>query len=308
VPTEIPKIFISHAWEDKPFVQQLEETLKAEGLDVWVDHSEVRGGDLISARVNDALEWCNTLLLIWSRQASESKWVQLEWAAISSDHKRIVPCLLDDTKLPILLRNRAYIDLRDRNKGIASLLNTLKSSAQSQTLRKKPTVHLRALPLHNLSDDKVKKMLQEKELFDSRMNERGKGLPDQYELIEYNGQKLVLDHTTGLAWQQSGALNKINYADVEKGIRELNIQNFAGFNDWHLPTLEEVMSLMKPERKNDNLYIDAMFDPKQRWIWTADKKNDLAVWMVVFGDGSCGHGHIDGYSYVRAVRSRQSGA
>ncbi len=77
--TDIPKIFISHAWEDKPLVRRLESELKAAGAEVWVDHEGIRGGDNLPERISEALEWCDTLLLIWSKAASQSHWVVLEW-------------------------------------------------------------------------------------------------------------------------------------------------------------------------------------------------------------------------------------
>jgi hypothetical protein len=72
------KVFISHAWEGKPFAMQLEEELKSTIADVWVDHSGIRGGDNLPKEISDALEWCDTLLLIWSERASKSRWVELE--------------------------------------------------------------------------------------------------------------------------------------------------------------------------------------------------------------------------------------
>lgn len=128
--TSKTKIFISHAWEDKQFVQRLEKELKVTGVDIWIDHSDVRGGDQISKRVNEALEWCNILLLIWSHSANESKWVASEWGAAFSNHKRIIPCLLDDTKLPALLVDTVYVDFRNYDNGLEYLLYGLKMNKQ----------------------------------------------------------------------------------------------------------------------------------------------------------------------------------
>jgi hypothetical protein len=63
-PSVTPKIFISHAWEDKAIVRRLEDELKTAGAEVWVDHSGVRGGDNLPKRISDALEWCDTVLLV----------------------------------------------------------------------------------------------------------------------------------------------------------------------------------------------------------------------------------------------------
>lgn len=78
-PPTSPKIFISHAWENKAFVRRLEAALKAAGAEAWVDHSGVHGGDNLPKRISDALTWCDTVLLVWSEVASQSYSVELEW-------------------------------------------------------------------------------------------------------------------------------------------------------------------------------------------------------------------------------------
>ena len=68
----------------------------------------------------------------------------------------------------------------------------------------------------------------------------------------------------------------MSFGEAEQHIRRLNEQKFAGYNNWRLPTLEEVMSLMKPAKRKGGLYayhIDPVFDQKQRDVWTADKLN-----------------------------------
>ncbi len=49
-----PRIFISHAWEDKPLVRRLEAELQAAGAEVWVDHVGIRGGDNLPERISEA--------------------------------------------------------------------------------------------------------------------------------------------------------------------------------------------------------------------------------------------------------------
>jgi len=50
-PAGAPKIFISHAWEDKPSVRRLEAELRSAGAEVWVDHEGIRGGDNLPERI-----------------------------------------------------------------------------------------------------------------------------------------------------------------------------------------------------------------------------------------------------------------
>jgi hypothetical protein len=40
-----PRLFLSHSWKDKFFVNKLAEQLAARGVEVWVDSAELRVGD-----------------------------------------------------------------------------------------------------------------------------------------------------------------------------------------------------------------------------------------------------------------------
>jgi len=135
-------------------------------------------------------------------------------------------------------------------------------------------------------------------------NSHGKGITHDYVEQTLNGDKVVLDKTTGLMWQQSGSPNSMTYPDAEKYIRELNKANkpFAGFTDWRLPTLEEAMSLMEPQKKNGDLHIDPQFDQTQRWVWTSDRHSDGVAWVVDFDLGNCGRTVVRYDDFVRAVR------
>jgi hypothetical protein len=154
-----------------------------------------------------------------------------------------------------------------------------------------------------LKTEEARRMLKEIGFFDTNWNKEGQGLFHLYELREIKGSEVIIDHATGLMWQQSGS-SRMKYADAEKYIRDLNAKRFAGYNDWRLPTLEEAMSLME---KHGNLYIDPLFDQTQMWIWTVDKESAGVAWVVYFNYGSCYHYDVDIYLYyVRAVRGGQS--
>lgn len=102
-------------------------------------------------------------------------------------------------------------------------------------------------------------------------------------------------------WQQSGSPNNMTYADAEKYFDDLNEQNFAGYRDWRLPTLEEAMSLMEPETHGE-FYLDPVFDREQSRIWTADKISAGSAWNVNFELGGCLNLDLYRSYYVRAVR------
>jgi len=132
-------------------------------------------------------------------------------------------------------------------------------------------------------------------------NPNGKGIKHDYQ--KSADGKTVLDKTTALMWEQFGSPKYMRYNEAKNYISQLNRKKFAGYNDWRLPTLEEAMSLMEPEKKHGDLYIDPVFDKTQRYIWTSDLHSASLAWVVFFYNGNCIHGHVGLKYSVRAVRS-----
>ena len=76
-----------------------------------------------------------------------------------------------------------------------------------------------------------------------------------YKVETINGEKVVIDHVTGLMWHQSGSRLHMNWAKAKQWIKDLNSSEYAGYNDWRLPTVEETVSLLESTKKSDNIYI-----------------------------------------------------
>lgn len=121
-------------------------------------------------------------------------------------------------------------------------------------------------------------------------------------MMSRKGGKVVYDHASSLMWQQSGSTKEMEYKNAKAYVEALNSQNFAGYSDWRLPTLEEAMSLMKPTKNTDALYIDPLFDKQQNWIWTSDTYSASRAWVVDFYFGYCYYGAFSYNDAVRAVR------
>lgn len=130
----------------------------------------------------------------------------------------------------------------------------------------------------DLTSEDIWGVLREKNLIDPNMmnpekaNE-GRGIHHAYRQHVSSNGVIVIDDATGLAWQQAGSDDFYSFYSTGSYVNSLNQVSWGGFGDWRLPTLEEALSLMEHETKNDDLCIDPMFDSKQRWIWTGDMGN-----------------------------------
>ena len=135
-----------------------------------------------------------------------------------------------------------------------------------------------------------------------RLNEKQRPLEYVQNDYQDNGDGTVTDRATGLTWQQSGSDKMLNYEDAKKYVEGLNRDRFAGYTDWRLPTVDELASLLEPEEKNGDLYIDPVFDRNQRWCWTADQRASGGAWFVHFNLGHVYPNFLVFDNYVRAVR------
>ena len=124
-----------------------------------------------------------------------------------------------------------------------------------------------------------------------------------YNLKAIKGDKVVVDNATGLMWHQGGSGNYLNLKNAKEWVWQLNSEGYAGYHDWRLPTLDEAVSLLESNKRND-LYIDPIFNKKQELIWTGNRAGSQSAWFVRFINGFVGWFYVYNYSsYVRPVRS-----
>ena len=125
------KVFISYARENRSSAQKARNELEGYEVEVWMDNSELLGGDNLPGRISVALEWCDKLILFWSEHASQSEWVHLEWTSAMSLGKEIIPCRLDSTPLPGILASRVCIDFTDVKSSVLELTKAIPAGHHS---------------------------------------------------------------------------------------------------------------------------------------------------------------------------------
>ena len=114
---------------------------------------------------------------------------------------------------------------------------------------------------------------------------------------------MVTDRATNLLWQQSGSEYPLTWHQAHEYIKRLNQIRLGGNDNWRLPTINELMSLLTPTPHGEDYCIEPLFDRSQRWLWSCDRRSFTAAWYVSIDMGFISWQDISGHYYVRGVSS-----
>ena len=141
-----------------------------------------------------------------------------------------------------------------------------------------PELHFRILRSNPLvfKEEEIESLVRKSGLFERRYNPEGNA--EGY-LVDNGDGLTVTDLTTKRMWQRGGSeINSIR--TIQNWIIELNRSNFAGHNDWRLPTFEEALSLGVKIKNSRELYLHPCFSAGQPFVFTADKRIPGGHWFV----------------------------
>ena len=116
------------------------------------------------------------------------------------------------------------------------------------------------------------------------------------------GGAAVLDHNTGLMWDNGHDDILLGWADAAAFVRSLNDRAYLGRTDWRLPGREELRSLVRYDDGMPAIDTD-VFEASCDYYWCDTQcKNDTDLaWGFYFGYG-CSYGRLKNIpSHVRAV-------
>ncbi len=116
-------------------------------------------------------------------------------------------------------------------------------------------------------------------------------------------------------WEKGGSLSGLDYRKAKKYVAQLNEEKFLGQKDWRMPTIEELISLMEPDKNENGLHVNAVFGGLQEMCWSSDgypSPRKVYKWFIDFStaqineevDESDSGGLGEGYrNFVKAVRT-----
>ena len=99
-------VFLSYASQDAEAAQKICEALRAAGIEVWFDQSELRGGDVWDNSIRRQIKSCALFIPVISKNTHDRDegYFRLEWKLavdrshlISANRAFLLPVVIDDT-------------------------------------------------------------------------------------------------------------------------------------------------------------------------------------------------------------------
>jgi hypothetical protein len=115
--------------------------LQDAGIDIWIDSSALADGSRWIHHIQQGVENASALVVVMSRAARESEWVERETLLALQLRRPVFIALIEDIPLPLHLINRQYTDfMDDYEHGLNSLIQALKQVLKTpvQTTEKQP--------------------------------------------------------------------------------------------------------------------------------------------------------------------------
>ncbi|NKB33123.1 MAG: TIR domain-containing protein [Pseudomonadales bacterium] len=106
-----PDIFLSYASEDISKARELVRLFEREGWSTWWDREIVPGRDF-ELEIDQALANSKVVVVLWSSFSVTSNWVRDE-AKEAKNSNKLIPLLLDDSRIPLSFRSLNTIELSD---------------------------------------------------------------------------------------------------------------------------------------------------------------------------------------------------
>ncbi len=93
-------VFISYSRQDTSTVDQIVSRLKADGFEVWIDRANIKGGDLWTVAIVEAIDTAESFVLMLSPSSTASDNVRKEVQLAQDAKRKLFPLLIAAVTLP----------------------------------------------------------------------------------------------------------------------------------------------------------------------------------------------------------------
>lgn len=113
------RIFISYSREDEAFVRELVTQLAEVAITGWMDAADITAGTAIKSVLRDAIKGAKAVIVLISRNAIASRWIDFEIGAAEAMGKRLIPVLISgegiEPDIPEGLTDLPLLDARGKS-------------------------------------------------------------------------------------------------------------------------------------------------------------------------------------------------
>jgi hypothetical protein len=256
-----PKVFLSHAGEDKErFVIPFATALRQRGIDVWLDKWEILPGDsLVDKLFEEGLKDANAVLVVISAVSVSKPWVreELNTAIVHRITKqtKIIPIVLDGSEVPESLKSLVWEsidDLKSYGSQLDRIIAAIFEHREKPILGNPPSyVAERPIPGLHQTDTQVLRLLYE----DGVKENRPLWAPQTFaERLAGVGPEAFLDSVEVLEERGYIKINRL-MGGVPRGIGVLQptLNGFMVFARTNIPMTEDYIRKIGLAILNENL-------------------------------------------------------
>jgi hypothetical protein len=244
-------IFISYSHKDKNFVDNLALILVDKRIKVFIDRWELKLGDSITNKIQDAISDASYLMVVLSKNSVESDWCKREITTalmLELEKKRVVllPILLEDCEIPLFLRDKYYADFRNSfEDGLSTVLESLSK-------------------MNNDAAGRVTNLNEPETFSDYAINWglRGNNFELNIDVVEYS-----IDESMPFT-----VLTNIVFTGNKNATERFLKQQLEGYNELMKSTI--LMLCSESDFKNDNAYLFET-KPFETNLKLGDVKNNI---------------------------------
>lgn len=142
---EVPKVFLSYAWEDRALAEQIATAMQDNGIDTWWAQWCMSAGDSLRQKIDAGLGDCTHFVVLLTPASLSKPWVNQEMDAglmlKLQSRVKFIPLRhqLPAEQLPPLLRGMLSPSVEDPARDIGQLINDIHGIAKKPPLGKAPT-------------------------------------------------------------------------------------------------------------------------------------------------------------------------
>jgi len=127
--------------------------------------------------------------------------------------------------------------------------------------------------------------------------------PSTYHIPQFQavGPLVAYEKRSGLYWQRRGAGFTVDWQGAKDYVAYLNDMRWEGKNNWRLPTLEELRTVLSPPRHGVECSTWPLLDSTIHWLWSSDHCTRKQAWMVDVVESFFDRLDRDGVASVCAV-------